>query len=166
MPLLEVLSDLWEGRYMDRLKLIQRVRILTRDLTGSIFREHDIVDFINEGINRFVQVIPELKDLEELNNNTDVPSLIPKQYQHLLAVYATSRCFGQDERHYQASNLMNEFEVKLDELKMNIENGTIAILDGDGNVVENDIPIDYVDLKPYWGSGAVVDFDEGVEGVE
>ena len=33
---------------MNRLQIIQRVRAITRDFTNSIFREQDIIDFINE----------------------------------------------------------------------------------------------------------------------
>lgn len=155
---------------MNRLQIVQRVRALTRDFTNSIFRENDIVDFLNEGINRFKQIIPELKELPELLSKSQIPFLIPEQYRHLLAVYAAARCFGQDERHYQASTLMNEFEVKLNELKEKIENGEIQIVDADGQAVENDIPVDYVNMRPYWHEHSGVfnlkDIDEGVEGVE
>lgn len=139
---------------MRRLELIRRVRSLTRDFSNSIFREQDIIDFINEGIFRFKQVIPELKDLTSLLIQEQEPSLIPEEYQHLISVYSASRCFGQDERHYQATTLMNEFEVKLDELKQGIESGDIVIIDpetgepiGDGDNVH-----EYVNLKSYWGS--------------
>lgn len=137
---------------MRRLEIIQRVRALTRDFSNSIFREQDIIDFINEGINRFKQVIPELNGLERLLAQQQEPTLIPDQYHHLLAVYSASRCFGQDERHYQATTLMNEFEAKLDELKQAIGNGDIQIIDpdtGESIVTENEN--DYVDLTPYWG---------------
>lgn len=151
---------------MDRLKIIQRVRTLTRDFTNSIFREQDIIDFINEGIGRFTQVIPELKGLKELHSNTAKPTLLPPAYRHLLAIYSASRCFGQDERHYQATTLMNEFEVKLEELKSNIESGAVVIIGEDGKPVVSDIMVDYVDLKPYWGTKhGQFDDDEGVEGV-
>ncbi len=152
---------------MDRLKLIQRVRGMTRDFSNSIFREADIIDWINEGIERFAQVIPELRGLEALNSNSSTPTLIPKTYRHLLAVYSTARCFAQDERHYQASTYMNEFEVKLDELKNAIEAGDIVILDENGDKVTFEYNVDYVNLEPYWNvRGKTFDFDEGVEGVE
>ncbi len=141
---------------MNRLQLVQRVRSMTRDFAESIFRESDIHDWLNESISRFAQVIPEFNGLKFLYSNSDVPALIPLRYRHLLAVYATSRCFGQDERHYQATTYMNEFEVKLDELKTAIENGEIEIVDEDGNVIGRDIPIDYVDLGPYWGMDSKV----------
>ena len=136
---------------MNRLQLIQRSRSMTRDFTNSIFREADIIDWINEGVDRFAQVIPELEGLTHLLTNTQEPTLIPKRYRHLLAIYATSRCFNQDERHYQATTYMNEFEVKLDELKQRIEAGEVVIVDGDGNAVTTEYDMDYVNLEPYWG---------------
>lgn len=136
---------------MNRLQITQRVRTLTRDLTNSIFREQDIIDFINEGIARFIQVIPELKGMSMLYTHTAEPTLLPLEYRHLLALYSSSRCFSQDERHYQATTLMNEFEVKLEELRTNIENGIVVILDANGKAIISDAPVEYVDLKAYWG---------------
>ena len=146
---------------MKRLELIQRVRSLTRDFANSIFREQDIIDFLNEGINRFKQVVPELSLIPKLLSNNQEPKPIPEPYQHLLAIYSASRCFAQDERHYQASNLMNEFETKLEEFKQGVIGGDILLFDGNGNVIEigNGV-VDYVDRSAYWGSAqADDDFD-------
>ena len=158
---------------MDRLKLVQRVRSLTRDFTESIFREQDIIDYINEAIMRVRQVVPELRDMEKLMSNSHKPDLLPEEYHHLLAVYAVARCFSQDERHYQATTYMNEFEVKLEELQSKIEGGEIVIRDEDGRIVRSDTETDYVNLRPYhiredkprdvYGD---IDEDEGVEGVD
>lgn len=125
---------------MKRLDLVKRVRALTRDFSNSIFREEDVIDFINEGIERFQQVVPQLEGLPYLLSNDSEPTMIPSRYQHLLAVYATSRCFNQDERHYQASTYMNEFETKLDEMKSKIEAGEVEIIDpetGEPVIVEH-----------------------------
>jgi hypothetical protein len=149
---------------VDRLKLIQRVRTITRDFNNSIFRENDIIDFINEGVNRCKQVIPEFSGMTELYANTHVPTLLPDEYHYLLAVYSASRCFGQDERHYQASNYMNEFESKLDELYSKIQNGEVTIKDSSGNVITVDNDVDYVDTSDYFGKYNN-DVDLGVEGV-
>lgn len=138
---------------MRLLELIRRVRTLTRDFTNSIFREQDILDFINEGIYRVKQIIPELEKLERLVEKEEEPKMLPKEYHHLLAVYSASRCFGQDERHYQATTLMNEFEIKMDKLKEDIENGIIKIIDPDTGeeIVSNANDTDYVNLEAYWG---------------
>lgn len=157
---------------MNRLQLIQRVRSLTRDFSESIFRQNDIIDFINESIDRFKQVIPELNGLTHLSLSTSEPSLIPESYQHMLALYSASRCFGQDERHYQSATLMNEFETKLEELRMLIENGEIKIINPDtGEEISRDNPVDFVELESYWGNAHTgvfsgEDLDDGVEGLE
>lgn len=121
---------------MTLLQIIQRVRQHTRDLSNSIFRERDIIDFVNEGLERMQQVIPAFETMEELQELDDTPSLVPKRYHHLLSTYATSRCFGQDERHYQSTVFSNEFETKLDELKVLIEIGDVIIVDEDGNPID------------------------------
>ena len=135
---------------MTRDKLVERTRSLARDFSNTIFREQDIVDFLNEGINRMKQRITQLKGMESLIARQQSPILLPEQYHHLLSVYSVARCFGQDEDHYRASTHMNEFEVKLDELKEAIENGTVVIIDPDGNTVEDEYKMDYVDLSAYW----------------
>ena len=136
---------------MKRLDIVQRVRMLTRDFSNSIFREEDIIAFINEGIERFQQIIPELENLSYLTTNDSVPEMIPLRYHHLLAVYATSRCFGQDERHYQASTFMNEFEQKLDELNAKIQGGEIEIIDPvTGLPIESDNETEYVKNNYYF----------------
>jgi hypothetical protein len=153
---------------MNRLELIGRVRSLTRDLSNSIFREVDIVDYINEGIDRIKQLIPEFAQMESLISNTSVPTMLPAHYHHLIAVYSASRCFAQDERAYQASTLMNEFEQKVEELKQSIEDGRTKILDPitgfpvtgvyeAGYVTEN-----YFEVR----NASTFDLDEGIEGVE
>ena len=149
---------------MDRLQLIQRTRALTRDLTNTVFREVDIINFINEGVDRFKQVIPELRDTQHLIANHEVPVLIPPAYRHLLALYAASRCFGQDEQFHAESTKMNEFEVKLDKLKADIEGGLITIYDADGEPVIFEMPDDgvrdvYFHTKNYRNNG-VLTFEE------
>lgn len=137
---------------MKRSELIRGVRSITRDFSNSIFREQDIIDYINEGINRFKQVIPIFKSVPKLLDQSQEPLPIPEEYHHLLSIYSASRCFMQDERHYQSTVLMNEFEVKLDELKQAIENGDIVITDPEtGEEIVSTNEVDYVDLEPYWG---------------
>ena len=137
---------------MTRLELIQRVRAVTRDLSNSIFREQDIVSFINEGVDRFKQYIPQLSKMNHLVETNSSPDILPSQYHHLLAVYCSSRCFSQDERHYQATTMMNEFETKLEELKAAIDSADVVIIDPEtGESITEDNFVEYVTLKPYWG---------------
>lgn len=156
---------------MNRANLILGVRRLTRDFTNSIFREIDIIEFINEGINRFRQTIPQLKAMKQLTTNTVEVELLPDEYHNLIIMFASSRCYFQDERQYQASILMNEFESKLDELKNAIESGDVIILNTSGVKVEADLNIEYVETESYWGDNhtgvfETQDIDLGVEGVE
>jgi hypothetical protein len=151
---------------MNRLLLIQRVRNLTRDLSNAIFREIDIIDYINESIDRIKQVMPELIGMSHLTSNEDVPAFLPAHYHHLIAVYATSRCFGQDERHYQATNFMNEFETKIDDLKNEISNGQVVIVDGQGKPVIVQYASNYVNDNYFASRKGIIDLDNGVEGLE
>jgi len=152
---------------MNRLQLVNRVRIITRDLDDSIFRKADIYDFLNEGIDRVKQSIQELVGMiylpiiDDTASDLIEPILLPAQFHVLLAIYASSRCFYQDERHYQASNLMNEFETKLAELKALVESGEVVITNVDIIVVE-----EFVEDTYFVDAIEEVDLDDGVEGVE
>lgn len=124
--------------------LIDRVKSNLRDIRGTAFQEADIKSFINEGIDRVRQVIKECSGMKHLVNSSDVPILLPEEYHHLLALYSSSRCFAQDERHYQATNLMNEFEIKLADLKELIVNGEVEIVDEFGDPVPSTMKTEYV----------------------
>lgn len=150
---------------MKRSDLIRRVRSNTRDLASSIFRQVDIVDFINEGIDRIKSRVHQLRAMPYLDSDDQEVTLLPSHYQYLLAVYATSRCFGQDERHYQASTFMNEFETKLDELFNDVNEGVVVITDPDGNPIESTNTIEYVKIVYFAKDNTEEDIDDGVEGV-
>ena len=99
----------------------------------------------SENNERFKQAIPQFRNEVTLDNNNTEPLLIPSYYHHILSVYASARCFSQDERHYQATTLMNEFEVKLEELKSKIESGEIVIKDPEtGEDITTTNTTDYV----------------------
>lgn len=124
---------------MTLIELMMKVRRYTRDTEGSLFTEIDVKDFCNEGINR-IRKISELKNMKELGNNHDSPVLLPEQYHYLIAIYGASRCFTQDEQNTLGQMFMNEFESKLMELEREIKNGSIIIVDPDGNpVVSTDV---------------------------
>ena len=158
---------------MNRMELSKRVRSLTRDLNNATFREDDVLNYLNEGIERIAQIIPEFEGMPYLEKGTDKPLYLPPSYHHLLALYGASRCFYQDERHFQAGNMMNEFEAKLDKLRSDIDRGHVKIVDAEGNalnfaemydneyVVTNNYyqPIKHKEAKP---SLFVDDVDEGV----
>ena len=148
---------------MNRSQLVSRVRSNTRDLTSSIFRFIDIADYLNESIDRFKSSVPELSTMSYLTSDEQTPTPLPSAFHYLLATYATSRCFAQDERHYQASTLMNEFESKLEELIMLIEDGRVQILDLNNQLVQPTYPDDYV--RNVYFKTTDEDIDLGVDGV-
>jgi hypothetical protein len=124
-------------------ELVNRVRIYTRDFTGSIYRGTDIDVFLKEAFDR-VTIIPELTNASYPTNSDTEITVIPTHYQYLLSLYASSRCLFQDEQDYRAGTLMNEFELKLDELKSLVDSGAVIIKDADGNAVVNDSLMDGV----------------------
>ncbi len=128
---------------MNLLELVAKVRRYTRDLTGSLFTSEDVEDFCNEGIHR-LRAIPELRNMVELKTATDEVNLLPNQYHYFIALYGASRCFTQDEQHYQAEQFMSEFENKVFQLERDIANGTIEIKDPNGNAIIDTSRTDYV----------------------
>ena len=110
--------------------LINRVRQYTRDTTGSLFTQEDIIAFINEGIDR-TRRYKYFKNMTHLENLSDEPKYLPSEYHHLLALYCASRCFTQDEQHAIAQQFMNEYEFKTQEVELLINDGDLEIEDYD-----------------------------------
>lgn len=138
---------------MNLIELMNKVRRYTRDTTGSLFASEDIQDFLNEGIDR-IRAIPELRNMVKLQTNTDEVNLLPDEYQYFIALYGASRCFTQDEQHYQAEQFMSEFESKLYNLEKDIGSGKIEIKDPSGNTIVDTSRFDavenvYFDLEVY-----------------
>ena len=137
---------------MTRLELMVKSSKLLRDESNTIYAKSFIIDQINESIDRFKQLIPELKGMLYLTIDTDSPILLPEEYQHLLSIYACARCYEVDERHYEASKYMNEFEIKVSNLKDAIASGEIVIKDPiTGVAVVVDIQQDYVRNMYFYG---------------
>lgn len=134
---------------MNQLDLIKRSRNLVRDMTNAFFREQDVVSYINEGIERVGQVIPELSTMEPLITHFDEVTHLPKHWQHLLAVYTASRLCTQDERHYQAGAFMNEFETKLSVLADDIMTGVTEIKDPNGISIDTERAVGSVQNEYY-----------------
>lgn len=108
--------------------IIVRIRMHTNDSAGSIFTEDDIIIYINEAIDR-IRSNAYFKDMSYLTLDTDVPEYLPVQYHYIIPLYATSRLFAQDERYYQGTSFMNDFEYKFEELSQAVESGDVEILD-------------------------------------
>lgn len=116
--------------------LITRVRSYTRDTTGTLFTASDVKDFINEAIDKLRQ-IKELENIKHLSNDSDVIVLLPSQYHYMTAVYSASRCFSQDEQHYQAQTYMDEFMGLFSLVELGIKEGTIFIYDENGQIIKD-----------------------------
>ena len=116
--------------------LITRVRSYTRDTTGTLFTASDVRDFINEAIDKLRQ-IKELENIKHLSNDSDVIVLLPSQYHYMTAVYGASRCFSQDEQHYQAQTYMDEFMGLFSLVELGIKEGTISIYDENGQIIKD-----------------------------
>lgn len=121
-------------------EMIDRVRAYTRDTTGSLFSQDDIVAFINEGIDR-TKRYKYFANMEHLTSLSDEPKYLPYQYHHLLAIYSASRCFTQDEQNYLAQQFMNEYEYKTSEMEQLINDGELII---DGYDENSNKPFDAV----------------------
>lgn len=142
---------------MNRTDLSLRTRSLVRDLTNTFFRESDINNYLNEGIDRVKQIIPELEMIPHLTSPTQEVLYFPPAYHHLLAVYCASRLCTQDERHYQAGTFMNEFETKLASLKELLYNGELSIKDPDTDeVIEIFCSDEYVKNNYYYNNHGVI----------
>lgn len=134
--------------------IVTRVRSYTRDTTGTLFSFSDVRDFANEAIDRLRQ-ITSLRGMSYLEDEEDVPNLLPPQYHYVLAVYSASRCYTQDEQHYLAQTFSSEFEGLYALLELGIKEGTIKITDDSGNVISDDNTLDsVVDVyfKRYYGN--------------
>lgn len=131
-------------------ELHSKVRSHGRDFNKTIFRAEDITMFLNEGIDRFAQVMPMLTNVPYLYADDDEVEMIPKEYVHLLANYAIARLMMQDERHYEATTFMNEFELKLGEFKEKVENGEAKLIDPiTGEQLDTSLDVDYVTNQYY-----------------
>lgn len=150
---------------MNRKQLMKRVRSITRDLSNSTFTESDIIDFLNEGVDRVRQVIPEFIDMSYLDGQDDVPTHLPAPYHHLLATYAAASLYFQDDRHHQATVKMNEFESKLDTLKSRFQTGEAEVVGADGLPIYADMKDDHVRNVYFNTRHGGVDVDAGVDGV-
>lgn len=116
-------------------ELSTRARQILRDENKTIYNEINIQNGINEAIGRVKQLIKPLKFMTELTDGGQSPVGLPEEYHHLLSLYSASRCFFTDEQFQQSTILMNEFEQKIYELKIDIESGDVVITDANGEEV-------------------------------
>ena len=123
---------------MTLLDLIYMTRLYTRDNNSYVFSETMIRYFINQGIDRIRQY-KIFSGMEHLDYLDDTPTHLPSQYHYMLALFAASRCFDHDERHYEGVEKRNEFEALLSDLIADIECGNLKIVDKNNKEVVSGI---------------------------
>jgi hypothetical protein len=147
---------------MDLRNIILNTKRHLNDINSGIFSDDDLKYFINECINR-IKMYPYFIDMVELVANSDEPIILPPHTHNLITFYAASRCFFQDERFYEATNFMNDFEYKLEELVQKVESGDIVLRDAEGAAI--DISSFYVEdyvQDDYFAPNYNIEDDEGV----
>lgn len=91
-----------------------------KDTTENVWTDDDITYFINEAINIIRKVaVPYFDDLVEVVNTSDT-ILIDNEFKFLIPIFASARCFEQDEQNYRATKQMNEFESRREEMEIKI----------------------------------------------
>lgn len=102
--------------YMQAQAIIDTRRHL-KDTTQNVWTDDDIKQFINDAIALirksvplyFVNLYPVPYDDDGVQNFT---INIDPDYELLIPIFASARCFEQDEQHYRAVQKMNEFESR------------------------------------------------------
>jgi hypothetical protein len=147
---------------VNRRELIERTQAHLRDFGLTAFREIDVARYLNEAIERVIQIIPQFDDMVELTYDTQIPIVLPKAYHHLLSVYASSRLFAQDDRFHQSATLMNEFEVKMAGMFEDLMTGDLVAYDKDGKPINFSREPDYVANEYFLGRYNTHQFKKGV----
>lgn len=87
-----------------------------KDTTQNVWKDADVKAFINDAIrivkrsipSYFISLAPVSAITDEINIDND--------YAFILALFASARCFEQDEQNYRAVQKMNEFETRRTEM--------------------------------------------------
>jgi hypothetical protein len=121
-----------------------------KDTSENVWTDVDIVEFVNEAINIVKSTIPEyFTDLITVIDKTDTtPININSMYVKMLSLFASSRCFDQDEQYYRATNKMNEFEARRGDMEIQIRDSKeyadkIALDDPDGSLYKDYVVDEY-----------------------
>jgi len=114
---------------MQLIDIVYMTRLYTRDNNSYVFSDTMIKMFVNQGIDRIRQHNI-FSGMGYLQDSSDEPTHLPSQYHYMLALFAASRCFDHDERHYEGVEKRNEFEQLLAEMIAEIESGNLKIFDG------------------------------------
>lgn len=97
-----------------------------KDATQNVWTDDDIQYFINESLLLIKSTLPEYFTTLHKVPNSDVLDTTPntihidEEYEHLIPLFASARCFEQDEQNYRATKQMNEFEARKAEMEIKI----------------------------------------------
>ena len=103
--------------YTQALAIIDTRRHL-KDSTQNVWTDEDIKYFIDEAIGLIKNSLPlyfaTLHKIEDVDPLDVTPTAIhiKTDYEMLIPVFASARCFEQDEQNYRAVQKMNEFESR------------------------------------------------------
>jgi hypothetical protein len=101
-------------------KAVSDTRRILKDDTENVWTTLDIKAFINEAISMIRKTIPEyFTDLTRVTNDNDIIK-IDEDFENLIPLFASARCFEQDEQNYRAVKNMNEFEARKGEMEQQI----------------------------------------------
>lgn len=120
---------------MTRGELIRLVGRRLRDDSQSLYSTALLHDGFRLGQDRIKQEVPILRVMPYLTDDDLEIEYLPEPYHSMLADMAVYHAFAMDERSYESNLAQNTFEGKLEQLKDEIESGSITIVDGDGNEV-------------------------------
>ena len=102
--------------------VVVQTRHYLKDSTENVWTNVEILAFIDESIGIIKKSVPlYFATLTRLVNPTIATAVnlaqiinIDADYSNLLAIFASARCFEQDEQSFRAIQKMNEFESKKD----------------------------------------------------
>lgn len=104
------------------LEAVQDTRILLNDTTESVWTNKQITYYLNEAISIVKKTVPEHFELLTHVQADNDEIYIDEYYKMLLPLFASARCFDQDEQHYRSTQKMNEFEIRRVEMETDILN--------------------------------------------
>jgi hypothetical protein len=123
---------------------ITDVRRVLNDDTNDVWNDGDIIAYLNEAILIIKNTVPlYFDDLDEVTASTDTIN-IENVYRPLVTLFATARCYEQDEQDYKAQKQMNEFESRRVEMEEKILQSDAYQVKIDALVEAGTIVPDYV----------------------
>jgi hypothetical protein len=125
-------------------KAITDVRRVLNDDTEDVWTDDDIIAYVNEAILIIKNTIPIYFDtLVEIDDSADTIE-IESVYKPLITLFASARCFEQDEQDYRGQKQMNEFESRRVEMEDKILDSDAYQAKLDAAILAGTVTEDYV----------------------